>query len=122
MLKSRSNKAGRSCNLIYDQRLGFDPYLSLYDYLDKDMGLIEGRNPYRYIKGFDDCKFDARNFQEAVQTNPELYKNLLSVSSVALEDILSNNKFTSTNPSPADIEMVITHLNESQDGEVFEVA
>lgn len=122
LLKSRSNKAGRSCNLIYDQRLGFDPYLSLYDYLDKDMGLIEGRNPYRYIKGFDDCKFDARNFQEAVQTNPELYKNLLSVSSVALEDILSNNKFTSTNPSPADIEMVITHLNESQDGEVFEVA
>lgn len=119
-LKSRSNKAGKSCNLIYDQANGFNPYLSLYDYLEKDMDLIGGRNPYRFIKGFEDTKFDARDFETAVKENPELKNALYSVSSVALEKILSDTKFNSMEPNPADIELIMRRLNESQEGEKFD--
>jgi hypothetical protein len=107
LLKSRSNKAGKSCHLIYDQMTGFDPYLSLYDYL-KEEELVEGRNPYRYFKGFDDLKFDDRQFREAVGASPELYQALYSISSAALQNILSDVKFNSTD-SPTDVR----HLYES---------
>lgn len=107
LLKSRSNKAGKSCHLIYDQMTGFDPYLSLYDYL-KEEELVEGRNPYRYFKGFDDLKFDDRQFREAVGASPELYQALYSIASASLQNILSDVKFNSTD-SPTDVR----HLYES---------
>lgn len=113
LLKSRSNKAGQFCHLIYNQEIGFDPYMSLYDFLDEDKKLIEGRNPYRYIKGFENVKFDNRKFEEEVGANPDLKDALYSVSVTALDEILSNNKFTSLDPSPSDIGHIINNLRDS---------
>ena len=114
LLKSRSNKAGKFCHLVYDQEYGFDPYYSLYDYLKNDMDLIGGRNPYRYIKGFEDVKFDDRNFREVVKENDEVYSALFSVANVALEQVLSNTKFNSSDsPSPSDISNIYENLSAS---------
>jgi len=113
LLKSRSNKAGKFCHLVYDQEIGFDPYLSLYDYLKEDKGLIGGRNPYRFVMGYEDIKFDDRNFREAVKTTPGLYEALQHTSMVALDEILSNNKFNDTNPSPSDISHLIDSMRDS---------
>ena len=121
LLKSRSNKAGKFCHLVYDQEIGFDPYLSLYDYLKEDKGLIGGRNPYRFVMGYEDIKFDDRNFREAVKTTPGLYEALQNTAMVALDEILSNNKFNDTNPSPSDISHLIDSMRASYNSdETFE--
>lgn len=112
LLKSRSNKAGKFCHLIYNQEIGFDPYASLYDYLNEDCKLVEGRNPYRYIAGFDNIKFDDRKFGDEVRNNQELYKALYATSSTALDDILSNSKFNPVD-SPTDVTHLFTSLSES---------
>ena len=119
-LKSRSNKAGRFCELVYNQDLGFDNRYSLYEFLKKEKDLIGGRNPYQYIKGFEDIKFNSKNFAEEVANKPELYNALVSVSSVALEEILSDVKFTDTTPDMNDINTIISNLNASQEKENFD--
>ena len=43
LIKSRSNKAGQSCNLIYNQLTGFDPIMTLYQYA-ADNDLIDANN------------------------------------------------------------------------------
>lgn len=112
LLKSRSNKAGKSCHLIYNQETGFDPFLSLYDYLNEE-GLIEGRNPYRYVKGFEDVKFDDRKFRDAMESNPKLYDAIYAVSSSSLEHLLSKGKVDEFKPSAADVSLLYNSLNSS---------
>lgn len=113
LLKSRSNKAGKFCHLIYNQEIGFDAYMSLYDFLNEEKKVIEGRNPYRYIKGFENAKFDDRKFAEEVGSNTDLRDALYSTSVVALDEILSNSRFTALDPSPSDIGHIIDSLRDS---------
>lgn len=88
LIKSRSNKAGQSCNLVYNQVTGFDPILTLYQYaLDND--LIDGRNPYKYFKTNKDVKFDSRNFREAFDNNEEIKQLLLDNTVPRLQKLLS---------------------------------
>lgn len=86
-LKSRTNKGGQSCHLVYNQDTGYDSMMSLYDFAN-DNGLVEGRNPKRYFKGFPDVKFDARKFREEIEENPEIAKTLLDVTTKKLSKFL----------------------------------
>lgn len=113
LLKSRSNKAGKFCKLIYDQERGFDPYLSLYDFLKEETDVIAGRNPYKYIKGMEDLKFDDRDMHTLVDNNEEFRKTLIYVASDFLKDYLSDSKFTDLTPSVNDIQTIYNNLNES---------
>lgn len=66
LLKSRTNKAGQSVELIYTQEYGFDAMRTLYN-LAENSNLIEGRNPYRYVTGHPEIKFDSRDFAKAIK-------------------------------------------------------
>lgn len=91
LLKSRSNKAGKSCNLIYNQESGFDPIMTMYQYaLDNE--LIDGRNPYRYFKINKDVKFDSRKFRKEFYKNEELRSTLTDATLPLLESMLSDVK------------------------------
>lgn len=62
LVKSRTNKAGQSCVLIYDQAKGFDPALSLLQFA-REEGLIGGaRKNARYFIGHEDVKFNEKDF------------------------------------------------------------
>jgi len=87
-LKSRTNKAGQSCHMIYNQATGFDPILTLAQYAD-DLGLIEGRNPYRYFKGFEDAKFDFRKFRKDFNDKEPVREALLKSVEPYLDEMLS---------------------------------
>jgi len=88
LIKSRSNKSGQSCNLIYNQLTGFDPILTLYQFAS-DNNMIDGRNPYRYFKTNKDIKFDSRKFRECFNESDELKKTLMDSVTPYLEDMLS---------------------------------
>ena len=88
LIKSRSNKANKSCNLIYNQENGFDPIMTLYQFaLDND--LIDGRNPYRYFKSNKDVKFDSRKFRKEFYTNEELQLTVKDATQPLLTSLLS---------------------------------
>ena len=88
LLKCRTNNAGKTCDMVYNQRSGFDPVLTLFKFID-DGGLVEGRNPYRYFKDFSDIKFDSRKFTKEFKTNPELRKAMITISKPILQSMLA---------------------------------
>ena len=88
-LKSRTNKAGQFVNLIYDQSTGFDPILTQLRFAE-DNELIAGRNPYKYIEGVKDIKFDSRKFRKEFLTNEKLRYELFNRSLPILEKQLSH--------------------------------
>lgn len=89
LIKSRSNKANKSCNLIYNQERGFDPVMTLYQFAS-DNELIDGRNPYKYFKENKDVKFDSRRFKKAFYENMELQETVKKATIPVLESLLSN--------------------------------
>lgn len=101
LLKSRTNKAGQSAELIYTQEYGFDPMRTLY-HLAESNGLIEGRNPYRYVKGFPEIKFDSRDFAKAIK-NDNLKNALLSSTQSVLRGYLGDSPSTQGEDSKADM-------------------
>ena len=40
LLKCRTNNAGKTCDMVYNQRSGFDPVLTLFKFID-DGGLVD---------------------------------------------------------------------------------
>jgi RecA/RadA recombinase len=88
LLKSRTNKAGQSVDLVYTQDRGFDPIRSIY-LMAENNGLIEGRNPYRYIKGHPELKFSSKKFDE-VRDNPDFLRFLAEAVRAPLNAMLSS--------------------------------
>ena len=95
LIKSKTNRAGTSCIIVYDAEHGFDKYRTMFEFL-KDNGLIEGRNPYLYISGFPDMKFSSKNFREECIENFDLYKRALTISAPILYGYLGNVEDLST--------------------------
>ena len=77
IVKSRTNKAGKSISLVFDQNNGYDSDLSLFMYL-KENGIIEGAGAYLRLPG-SDIKFSQKQFKQTLYTNPEFYNQFVSV-------------------------------------------
>ena len=70
LVKSRTNKAGQSVPMVFDQENGFDADLSYLVFL-KQRGAIGGAGAYLYIGDRSDKKFAQKNFKEKLKTDPE---------------------------------------------------
>lgn len=71
IVKSRTNKAGKSATLVFDQNNGYDPDLSLFMYL-KENGLIEGAGAYLHLPN-SDIKFSQKQFKDVLYSNEDFY-------------------------------------------------
>jgi KaiC/GvpD/RAD55 family RecA-like ATPase len=122
LMKSRTNKAGQFANLVYNQDLGFDPVLTQYDFAN-DMGLVEGRNPYRYITDSKDIKFDSRKFRKEFLENEALRYALFDKTLPVLERQLSRVDPTETAAAIHHMDVVNRLLMaQDRDGEFETVA
>ena len=102
LVKSRTNKAGRTVNLIFCQDTGFDADLSLYTLL-KDAGIIKGAGAFYHIEGCD-TKFTQKTFKDKLKTDPEIRDafinaaiNYLTKSITPKVDVDNFNSFEVTN-------------------------
>lgn len=92
LVKSRNNRAGKSCTLLFDQNTGFDSELSLFIML-KNAKRINGAGAYLYIGDRDDIKFSQKSFKEKLREDPELRQIFINeVISVLKEELDSNDK------------------------------
>jgi len=87
LIKSRSNAAGLSADLIYDQVNGFDNLLSNLNLL-KDSDMLGGTGRGFYIKGFDNFKFQMKNFREQYEGSDGLKKAFDEAIDTALENFI----------------------------------
>lgn len=89
LIKSRTNKAGQSVNMCYNQEFGFDPVMTQYDFASEH-GLINGaRKDKRWLTGYEDLIFDSRKFRREFIDRPELRMALYDATLPFMEDMLS---------------------------------
>ena len=82
IVKSRTNKAGKGCTLVFDQTNGYDPDLSLFMFL-KENNILEGAGAYLRLPG-SEIKFSQRGFKEKLYSDPEFYKAFVATCYQAL--------------------------------------
>lgn len=122
LMKSRTNKAGQFANLIYNQEIGFDPILTQYAFAN-DNGIVEGRNPYRYISNNKDIKFDSRKFRKEFMDNEALRYALYDQTVPILRQQLSRVDPTETASSIHHLEVLARMMvSQERDGEFESIA
>lgn len=87
LIKSRSNKAGQTCRLVYNKETGFDEQLSLFVML-KQYGRVKGAGAFLYFEERPDLKFSQKAFKEKVNENPELEEVFMKECMSVLETII----------------------------------
>lgn len=90
LVKSRTNKAGRSATLVFDQENGFDPELSLLLLL-KERKRINGAGAYLYIDDHSEYKFSQKKFKEKLNTIPEFREIFITAALEELKKTLDND-------------------------------
>ena len=115
LIKSRTNRAGQSCTLVYEQNTGFDPARTLYEFAHEN-GLVDGRNPHKYIKGYPDAKFNQKKFTTEFTEKKEVANALIKATEPVLRNQLSHiseaEKLTKSD--------VLERLLLAQEDDVFE--
>lgn len=91
MLKSRTNKSGKSIPMVFDQERGFDPDLSLFIML-KSAGKVNGGGTGMYLGDRSDMKFSQKQFKDKLKSNPELQLLFAQECYILLEALLSNDE------------------------------
>lgn len=86
IVKSRTNKAGKGCVLVFDQNNGYDPDLSLFMFL-KENNILEGAGAYLRLPG-SEIKFSQKSFKEKLYSDQQFYSQFVSVCLNALSSDL----------------------------------
>lgn len=76
IVKSRTNKAGKSATLVFDQNNGYDPDLSLFMYL-KENNILEGSGAYLRLPE-SDIKFSQKQFKSLLYSNQDFYNQFVN--------------------------------------------
>lgn len=91
LVKSRSNKAGQSTTLVFDQNHGFDVDLSLFIML-KNAGKVKGAGAYLYFDGAPDIKFSQKQFKDKLYSNKDLYEVFMNTVMEELKTFVIDSK------------------------------
>ena len=77
LVKSRNNRAGKTCTLVFNQDTGFDAELSLFVML-KNAKRVNGAGAYLYLGDRDDLKFSQKGFKTKLIESPEFRQVFIS--------------------------------------------
>lgn len=61
--KSKTSFVGGQIPMTFNSKIGYDPIYSLLEFANS-IEIVEGRNPYLYIKGAEAYKFSRKNFRD----------------------------------------------------------
>lgn len=98
LIKSRSNRAGQSVKMVFDQDNGFDQELSMFLFL-KETGHVKGAGAYLYLEGLDTVKFAQRNFKSKLHSSGELYEVFVNLVMAELDAYINKTQIEETESS-----------------------
>lgn len=90
LIKSRNNRAGQSVPMVFDQKNGFDPELSLFVML-KACGFVRGAGAYLYLGDRDDMKFSQKQFKSKL-AEPEFWNLFSEQCTIMLKAMLDSTE------------------------------
>jgi hypothetical protein len=90
-LKSKTNRSDLIVELVFEHGRGFSTELSMLRFAD-NLGLIGGRNPYRFFNDSPDRKFSTKNFLQEIEKDPGIYEMLLRITEPYVNNICASNK------------------------------
>lgn len=88
--KSKTSFVGTTLNLAFNSEIGFDPVYTLFEFASQ-AGLIEGRNPFLYIKGLDTFKFSRKNFRQQFIEVETFRNEVIRILTPYMEELMSSN-------------------------------
>lgn len=91
LAKTKTNVVGTSFPVTFNSAKGFDPIYSIYEFAES-LGLVQGRNPYLTIKGFDERKFNRKEFVSLMSVDKEFRDGVLRVLKPYYEGLLGARK------------------------------
>lgn len=91
--KTKTAFIGSEVDLTFNPPIGFDPIYSLYEFASS-CGLIEGRNPYLYIKGAEVFKFNRKKFNEIFINDEEFREMFMKAIMPYLEAMIGTNEIS----------------------------
>ena len=91
LAKSRTNVVGSSFPVTFNSDRGFDPIYSMYEFANS-LGLIQGRNPYLVLQGFEERKFNRKEFVTLMTVDENFRNGVLTVLRPYYESLLSSKK------------------------------
>lgn len=91
LAKSKTNVVGTSFPVTFNSAKGFDPIYSMYEFASS-LGLVQGRNPYLTIKGFEERKFNRKEFISLMSVDKEFREGVLKVLKPYYEGLLGTRK------------------------------
>lgn len=91
LAKSKTNVVGTSFPVTFNSAKGFDPIYSMYEFASS-LGLVQGRNPYLSIKGFEERKFNRKEFISLMSVDKEFREGVLKVLKPYYEGLLGTRK------------------------------
>lgn len=89
LAKSKTNSSGTSFPVALIGNYGFDQYYTIYEFANY-CGLIKGRNPYLYFDGFEDMKFNRKDFRRKLMYEDMFREMVLTAIRPGLEALLSD--------------------------------
>ncbi len=89
VMKTKTAFIGSTVNVCFNSEIGFDPIYTLYEFADQ-AGLISGRNPNLFLKGFDTFKFNRKDFRRRYIDDPDFRHMVMDAISPYLEMMLGS--------------------------------
>ena len=89
LAKSKTNMVGTSFPVTFNSDTGFDPIYSTYEFASS-LGLIKGRNPYLVLEGFEERKFNRKEFVTLMRADESFKNGFLSVLKPYYESLLGS--------------------------------
>lgn len=88
LTKSKSNSVGTTFPVSFISEKGFDPIFSEYEFASS-LGLIQGRNPYLYLSGLEERKFNRKEFHNLWSKDEYFRTNFQRILEPYYESLLS---------------------------------
>lgn len=109
IVKSRTNKAGKDCTLVFNQELGFDPDLSLFLML-KEEGILEGGGAYLKLPNHE-SKFTQKAFKDKLYSEPDFYAAFVEICVTVLKKELMDRHIAKKKDAEAKSKVISPYMS-----------
>jgi len=93
--KSKTAFVGSTVDVAFNSAIGFDPIYTLYEFAHS-CGLLQGRNPWLYLEGMDNYKFNRKDFRHKFLTEYDFAAGVLETIQPYLESLLGSKEMSET--------------------------
>ncbi len=115
--KTKTSYIGGVTPLAFNEKIGYDPIYTLLEFAF-DNGMIDGRQPYLYIKGAEAYKFSKKTFRNRFIDDEMFRLNFMNALKPALEALINKQAMNANDTNPIEYLSMNKLLTVNEKGEL----